>query len=305
MENENPAAAVAAASPIAELVGAVVPPATPEDKRITGERNTLTVLNWLHRFGWLTSRMLAALVWPKAAEGLTMTRRTLKRLQEDKLILCRGVSQGVSVYLLSVKGARFLNDATGTEATSGQSLATGNAIHRACSNWYLIEQLQEGLSVLTEHEIASARKTVHVFEGKQPDGLVLHDGGLATWLEVENAWKNRSRRQAVVDLATRHLGRERLTALDAAESLYLARLAVVATGADALRHMAASFMASHRLNIAGEGCLAAVDVSILPVSPSLAPSERYSGNLWWDVVAPALKQNEHISAGTRENGTTT
>ena len=39
----------------------------PLDKRLVQERNRTAVLHWLWRFGWLTSRMLAALVWPEAA----------------------------------------------------------------------------------------------------------------------------------------------------------------------------------------------------------------------------------------------
>jgi hypothetical protein len=259
----------------------------PLDKRLTGERQTFEVLTWLHRFGWLTSRMIAALVWPTASQSWPLARRLLKKLLDDKLVLVRALPQGGDLYLLSVKGARLLADTTGAAAKSGQSLPTGDAIHRACGTWYLIAQVQAGLGIWTEHEIASGRAPLQTLNGKQADGLVLHEGGLVSWLEVENAWKNRARRQAVVDLATRHLGRDRLSqvASDAqGEPLYLARLAVVSTGIDALRSMASSFQEAHRLLIASESCLAEVDVSILPVSPSLVPGERTAGNLWWDVM---------------------
>jgi hypothetical protein len=259
----------------------------PLDKRLTGERQAAEVLSWLHRFGWLTSRMIAALVWPTASQSWPLARRLLKKLLDDKLVLVRALPQGGDLYLLSVKGARLLADTTGAAAKSGQSLPTGDAIHRACGTWYLIAQVQAGLGIWTEHEIASARAPLQTLNGKQADGLVLHDGGQVTWLEVENAWKNRARRQAVVDLATRHLGRDRLSqvASDAqGEPLYLARLAVVSTGFDALRSIASSFQEAHRLLIASESCLADVDVAILPVSPSLVPGERTDGNLWWDVM---------------------
>lgn len=266
------------------------------DKRLTGERNTLAVLSWLHRFGWLTSRMLCGLVWPEAAQGLAMARRTLKRLHDDKLVLVRALPQGGDIYLLSVKGARWLAEATGVPARSGQSLATGNALHRACTNWYLIGQVQAGLGIWTEHEIASGLAPLQTLDGKQADALVLHEGGAVTWVETENTWKNRARRQAVVDLATRHLGRERLSALGhdtAGEPLHLARLAVVATQMDALRSMAASFMESHRQGLASEACLADVDVTLLPITPSLLPGERTDGNLWWDVVRPHMAVGAH------------
>lgn len=273
-----------------ELIGhRDAPELMQEDKRLTGERNTYEVLNWLHRFGWLSSRMLAALVWPTASQSWPLARRTLKKLLADKLVLVRALPQGGDVYLLAVKGARLLQDATGVKAESGQSLATGNSIHRACGNWYLIDRVQAGLDIWTEHEIASGRAPVQTLHGKQFDGLVRHDGGQLTAVEVENSWKNRSRRQSVADIATRHLGRETMTRVgvdaDGVE-LYLARLAVVATNVDALRSMAMTFQEAHRLLIASELCLASVDVAVLPVSPSLVAGESATGNLWWDVLQP-------------------
>jgi hypothetical protein len=196
--------------------------------------------------------------------------------------------------LLSVKGARLLNEMTGLAATSGQSLATGNAMHRACGNWYLIAQVQAGYDIFTEHEIASGCAPFQTLNGKQFDGLVVHppeDNGtrLVCAAEVENAWKNRQRRQASVDTATRHLGRSTMTRVgvdDHGTDLYLARMVIVATNVDALRSMAASFAESHRLQIASEMCLACVDVCMLPVSPSLVPGEAVEGNMWWDVIQP-------------------
>jgi hypothetical protein len=261
----------------------------PEDKRLTGERNVSDVLMWLHRFGWLSSRMIAALVWPAASQSWPMARRTLKKMLADKLVLARALPQGGDVYLLSVKGARLLQDAAGVQAKGGQSLATGNAVHRACGNWYLIGQVQAGLRIWTEHEIASGLAPIHTVNGKLFDGLVVHDDGLITACEIENAWKNRSRRQAVVEVATRHLGRDKMTPIgrdSMGRALYLARLSIVCTTVDALRSMAASFQEAHRMLTATEMCLAAVDVSVLPVSPGLVPGEAVAGNLWWDVLQP-------------------
>src|SRR5665213_1212915 len=137
--------------------------------------------------------------------------------------------------------------------------AASNSIHRACGNWFLIGQVQARLAIWTEHEIATGRVPVQTVNGKQFDGLVVHDGGLLTAVEVENSWKNRARREAVTNIATRHLGRDQLTrvGVDAQGcELYLARLAVVATNMDALRSMAASFQEAHRLLIASEMALA-------------------------------------------------
>jgi hypothetical protein len=107
-----------------------------------------------------------------------------------------------------------------------------------------------------------------------------------TVVEVENTFKNRERRQAICSLATRHLGRDKLT--EVAPGLYLARLAVVCTNVDALRSIAGTFQEAHRMQTAPEGALAAVDVAVLPISPSLVPGELVCGNLWWDVMQPHL-----------------
>jgi hypothetical protein len=272
-----------------ELVGNSQNIEPPEDKRLTGERNTFDVLMWLHRFGWLTSRMLAALVWPMASQSWPMARRTLKKMLADKLVLVRALPQGGDVYLLSVKGARLLHEATGAPAKGGQSLPTGNTIHRACGTWHLIAQVQAGLGIWTEHEIASGMAPVQSVNGKLFDGLTVHDGGLVSACEVENAWKNRARRQSVVEVATRHLGRDTLTRIGVdlnGQELYLARLNIVATSVDALRSMTASFQEAHRMLIASEACLSCVDVAVVPVSPSLVPGESAAGNLWWDVMQP-------------------
>lgn len=275
-----------------ELLGHLdTPDASPGDNRLTGERNVLDVLRWCSRFGWLSSRMLAALVWPTASQSWSMARRTLKKMLTDKLVIVRALPQGGDVYLLSVKGARLLQDATGVQAKGGQSLATGNTIHRACGNWHLISQVQAGLEIWTEHEIASGLAPVHTVNGKMFDGMVVFPDGLVSACEVENAWKNRSRRQAVLEIATRHLGRDKLTrvGVDATgQELHLARLSLVCTSVDALRSMAASFKEAHRMLTANEMCLASVDVSVLPVSPSLVPGEPVTGNLWWDVMQPHL-----------------
>ena len=262
---------------------------TQEDKRLTGERNVLDALLWVSRFGWLTSRMLAALMWPTASQSWPLARRMLKKLLADKLILVRALPQGGDLYLLSVKGARLLQDAIGAKAKSGQSLATGNALHRACGNWHLIAQVQKGLDIWTEHEIASGHAPVHALNGKVFDGLVVHEDGLITACEIENSWKNRSRRQSVVDVATRHLGKDNLTRIGVdgkGQELYLARMAIVSVTVDAMRCMAGSFQEAYRLLKATEMCLASVDVSVLPVSPSLVPGESATGNMWWDIIQP-------------------
>jgi hypothetical protein len=272
----------------------VLPTGTPDDdwapvtqdKRVIGERNRTDVLTWLARFGWLTGRMVAALVWSDAAQSQAMARRMLKALADDKLIISRPLPKGGAAYLLSAKGARLLTEQTGQAAESGNTLALGNPVHRACSNWYLIRAVQQGLTVVTEHEIASERGPCRVLKGKQADGLVIGDDGACTWLECENSAKSRPERHKTVALVQECVGSERQ--VEIAPGLWLARLAVVATNEQALRWMAASFLDAHRTGLLRDSQVAEVDACLLPVSESLVPGDAVDGNLWWDVLVPAM-----------------
>lgn len=256
------------------------------DKRLVGERNRTDVLTWLARFGWLTARMVTALVWADAAQGQAMARRTLKALADDKLIITRPLPKGGAAYLLSAKGAKLLHEQTGMSAESGNALALGNPVHRACSNWYLIRALQRGLSIVTEHEIATERGPCRVLKGKQADGLVIADDGATVWLECENSAKSRPERHKTVALAHDCLGGERQ--VEIATGMWLARIAVVATNEQALRWMAASFRDANRTGHLLDSQVADVDVCLLPVSESLVPGDPVDGNMWWDVLVPAM-----------------
>lgn len=259
--------------------------ATPLDKRLIGERNRLTLCRYLHRFGWLTSRMVARLVWGDASQAWPMARRTLKALQDDSMVIKRALPQGGDAYLLSAKGARFLNEREGVDANSGQSLALGNPVHRACSNWYLIDALRSGWEVITEHEISTDRSPVRVLDGKQPDGILLGEGE-AVWVECENAWKSTSARKSIVTFCSRHLDQGTMTMIT--PDYPLRQVAVVATNMDALRHMAASFQQAYREKDVTEGQLHMVNVTLLPISRSLVPSEQVDWNLWADVMLPVM-----------------
>lgn len=256
------------------------------DKRIVGERNRTSVLTWLARFGWLSGRMVAALTWPDATQAQAMSRRMLKTLADEKLIISRPLPKGGAAYLLSARGARLLSEQTGMVAESGNALALGNPVHRACSNWYLIRAVQQGLAIVTEHEIASGRGPCRVLQGKQADGLVVAEDGACTWLECENSAKSRPERHKTVALVQNCLGGERQ--VEIAPGLWLARLAVVATNEKALRWMSASFLDAHRSGLLRESQVADIDACLLPISESLVPGDAVDGNMWWNVLVPAM-----------------
>ena len=210
----------------------------------------------------------------------------MKALAADKLVISRAMANGGSAYLLASRGARLLQEQTGALAQSGNALAIGNPIHRACSNWFLIQAVQRGMGVVTEHEIATERGPCRVLRGKQADGLVIADDGACIWLECEHSQKARAERHKTVALVQDCIGGEQRVPV--AADMWLARLAIVATNEQALRWMAGSFQDAHRRGLLRDSQVADVDVCLLPISPSLVPGEAIEGNMWWDILVPAL-----------------
>lgn len=261
------------------------PEPQPLDKRLVQERNRTAVLHWLWRFGWLTSRMISALAWPDAAYSAVMTRRTLQQLVDEKLVIARAMTKGGTAYLLASKGARLLSEQGGVDASSGNALTIGNAVHRACSNWYLIRAVQRGLEIVTEHEIATERGPCRILHGKQADGIVIADGGACIWVECENSKKGRTERHKTCGLVQSCLGQ--VPPVELAPGLWLARVAVVATNETALRWMAASFQQFHRDGLLSDSQVGDVDACLLPLTDSLVPGELVEGNMYWNILVPA------------------
>lgn len=258
----------------------------PQDKRIVGEQQRIGVCRYLFRFGWLTSRMVAALVFDHAAQAWPLARRCVKSMLDDGLVIKRALPQGATeVYLLSAKGARLLKELEGLDASSGQGLVLGNSVHRACSNWHLIKAILNGWEVITEHEISTDRCPVRVLDGKTVDGILLGEGE-AIVLECENAWKAVKERNKIVSFCSRHLDQEMMTMIT--PDFPIRQLTLVCTNEDAVRHMVASFHQAFRELRITEGQLQMVNVSRLPISRSLVPGEQEDTNLWFDEMLPLL-----------------
>lgn len=237
------------------------------DKRLVGEQNTLATLTHLNRFGWLTSRMTAALVWPAATQAQAMARRTLKTLTDQKLVIKRALPEGGDCYVLSTAGARWLSERADITTKAGSALKLGNAVHRACSNWYLISRLLAGDVVWTEYEIQSGRAPLVTVAGKTPDGLVETPFGLV-WVEVENAWKNRAERAKVVGFCQQCL----LPGSDMAElapNAHLFRVAIVSATGEALRSMTQSLADAHASGDLSDAQAGDIELAHLPLDKSL------------------------------------
>lgn len=179
------------------------------DGRLIAEANESQTLHMLARFGWLTSRQVAALVWPGSppSSALRMAQRTLKRLVEDHMIVERTLPQGTPCYVLGRRGAEHARHDY-IHATRGTDQGLGNPAHRALSNWYAIHAWLHDSSIAnvwTEYEIQRGLAPVKSVQRKTPDALLVLDpddadqlGGNLVWVEIENTHKNRKRREAML-----------------------------------------------------------------------------------------------------------
>lgn len=254
------------------------------DKRFIGEQNRLAVLTNLHRFGWLTNRMLAALIWPAASQSVAMARRTVKSLVDEKLILRRPLPNGGDCFVLSTVGARFLGDELGITAHSGNAHSLGNPMHRACANWHAIQCMNNGHQVWTEHEIQTARAPLVSYDGKIPDVLIETEHGII-WVEVENAWKNRHERNKIFEFCTRNLAANGVLK-ELVPGSYLFRVAVVGTNPDSLRTMWHTFTDGFNQKRISERQAADIDFVLLPIDKSLNVGDELVGNLLYDGIIP-------------------
>lgn len=181
------------------------------DGRAVARQNEVSILRALHRFGWLRTRDLAALVWQRwatkapaegpslkppvpTAAGLRMAQRTLSRLREKRQVLNTRAPDGSVMYALAEAGARALQQ-IGVTAVSGKdmvrSFSSSHFRHRCIANEIALGAIIQGFRVSTEREIAKGLWLggEQGIAGKRPDVLVRGNGKL-WWVEVERSRKN-------------------------------------------------------------------------------------------------------------------
>lgn len=183
---------------------------TNKDGRAIARENELRVLRALHRFGWLRTRDLAALVWQRwarspsgepsfapslpTAAGLRMAQRTLSRLRDKRLVLGSRAPDGSLIYALAEAGARALQH-IGVAAATGKDLvrnfSSGYYRHRSIANAIAVGAIVAGYRISTEREIAQGLWLggEQGIAGKKPDVLI-RSGHSIWWMEVERSRKN-------------------------------------------------------------------------------------------------------------------
>jgi hypothetical protein len=184
---------------------------TNKDGRALAHDNEVRVLRALHRFGWLRTRDIAAIVWQRwanrapvegptlaptaaAAAGLRMAQRTLRRMREAHLLLQGMGPDGSTIYAIAEAGARVLRG-LGVEALTGKDLVRNFSVshfrHRCIANEVAIGAIVQGFKASTEREISQGRWLGGEagVAGKLPDAL-LRSGQHVWWVEVERSRKN-------------------------------------------------------------------------------------------------------------------
>jgi hypothetical protein len=184
---------------------------TNKDGRAVAHDNEVRVLRALHRFGWLRTRDIAAIVWQRWANrtptegpnfaptiatpaGLRMAQRTLRRMREAHLLLKGMGPDGSTIYAIAEAGARVLRG-VGVEAMSGKDLVrsfSGSHFrHRCIANEIAISGIVQGFKASTEREVSQGRWLGGDagVAGKLPD-VFLRTGSRIWWVEVERSRKN-------------------------------------------------------------------------------------------------------------------
>lgn len=185
-------------------------------KRLNGlaqqRENQLAVLDWTHKFGWLTVPDYVALIWPTAKRGSEMAVRTCQALIDQRMLIAAPSAAAQQArqtdstdlrqcaFVLDRKGASELRRALNPKnLTSGLRLlcAPSHHKHRSLSNRYVIHSLHEGFKAFTEREVQVGWIIKCFVNGKVPDALVYKpsiDGlaGYVKWVEVEQSWKKSS-----------------------------------------------------------------------------------------------------------------
>lgn len=182
-----------------------------KDGRQTARENEQRCLRALHRFGFLTTKQLAALCWQRwsfrpsgppdlgpaaaTASALRMAQRTMRRLVDGRRVIVGRGPDGSRLYALSEGGARALKD-VGVAAVSGKDLVRGFSAayyrHRCIANQVAISGMRQGFRVSTDREIAQGLWLGGQagVAGKRPDVLLRGGDHRVWWVEVEKSRKN-------------------------------------------------------------------------------------------------------------------
>jgi hypothetical protein len=222
-----------------------------KDGRVIARDNEVRVLRALHRFGWLRTRDIAALVhmpWASkaatapspapvaaTASALRMAQRTVRRMRDARLLLSATGPDGSTVWALAEAGTRALQG-MGVVAASGKDavrkISSAYFRHRCISNEIAIAGIVQGLRVSTEREIArglwAGGETG--IGGKKPD-VLWRNGTAWTWVEVQRSRHNAKDYAQLIAWLKQALQLVRHPGTDIAPGAKLARIVFICSAA--------------------------------------------------------------------------
>lgn len=188
------------------------------DGREIAQANGERLLKALHKFGWLRTRDVAALLWMprvrRSGHGFQvvqievsptarrMAQRTLRRLRQQHRVIWIQAPDGSTIYGLSEAGARQLLT-LGIPAKSGKDVIRRVSLshyhHRRLANEVAISALLQGYRASSEHEIAKGKWLggMEGVLGKKPD-VVARSGKDAWFIEVERSAANKKGYEAKI-----------------------------------------------------------------------------------------------------------
>jgi len=180
------------------------------DGREIARQNELRVMKALHKFGWLRTRDVAALLWMKSrakplgdfvptpivvtASAMRMAQRTLLRLRNDRKVIWIQAPDGSTIYGLAEAGARqliSLDIPAKSAKDSVRRVSMSHYHHRRIANEIAIVAQLQGYRAASEAEIAAGvwLGGMKGIQGKKPD-VVVRDGKNVWWVEVERSRRN-------------------------------------------------------------------------------------------------------------------
>lgn len=180
------------------------------DGQLLAQRNDMKLLKALHKFGWLRTRDIAALIWMTLRKvklepqftsltitptSLRMAQRTLARLRRDHKVIRITAPDGSWIYGLAEAGACQLVNLE-IPAKSGKDQVRRVSMsyyhHRRLANEIAILAKLQGYRVNSELEISSGNWLggIDGILRKKADVLI-RDGKQVWWIEVERSRRNR------------------------------------------------------------------------------------------------------------------
>ena len=265
------------------------------DKRRIGKENQQKLLFWLVRFGWLTARQIAKLVWPRSSQSLQNAQKKIAQLLKLERLIKRDLPSGSTGYVLSAQGANQIRSICPT-VKSGKDLRVKNDYHRAISNSYLIDRyFLDAEAIYTEHEIQRGLAPCREVGGKIADGIYDTELG-AVWVETENTWKSSKRTNEIVKFCQKYLKRGPLKQLisDAGKpELYLFRVEIVCPNDSSAQNIVRAFDKASGITETGRIYLDWEEVlsNVWIVRVDMSEGLVWGGEIWTDSVLGLIEQN--------------